>query len=345
MSLIDTYPPTMRVSVMTRVGALTIEDRPTPVPLVDQVVVEVAVVGICGSDVHYFREGRIGDFVVDGPLVLGHELSGRIVKVGANVDSKRIGERVAVEPQNPCRRCTQCMEGRYNLCPAIEFYATPPYDGALCRYVAIDTEFAHPIPDTISDEAAALLEPLSVAVATLRKAGVTPGSSVLIAGAGPIGIISAQAAKAYGAARIIVTDPIPARRERALTFGATDVMDPRVDDIAALDPKVDVFIDASGAAPAIGSGIKAVGPAGRVLLVGMGSEKCVLPISYIQAMEITVTGVFRYAHTWPAAIHLVSSGAVDLDSLVTGRYDLDHVGAALASDSDPSSIKSIVTPL
>lgn len=334
----------MRASVMTGVRTLEIEDRPVPTPAAYEVLIEVAAVGVCGSDVHYYREGRIGDFVVDEPMILGHELSGRIAAVGDGVDPGRVGQRVAVEPQNPCRRCTQCMAGRYNLCPDMKFYATPPVDGAFCRYVTIDADFAHPIPDSMSDEAAALLEPLSVAVTTMRKANIAPGSSILIAGAGPIGIITAQAARAFGAARIVVSDPVESRRERALTFGATEVIDPMTVDVAALDPQVDAFVDASGAVPAVQSGILAVGPAGRVVLVGMGADNYPLPISHIQNLEITVTGVFRYTDTWPAAIHLVSSGLVDLDRLVTGRYDLEHVADALDSDTDPASLKSIVVP-
>jgi L-iditol 2-dehydrogenase len=180
-------PDTMRTSVLTGQKALTIEDRPLPAVRSDEVLVRVAAVGVCGSDVHYFRHGRIGDFVVDSPLVLGHELSGTIVAVGDSVPSDRVGERVAVEPQKPCHRCRECRSGRYNLCPNMEFYATPPIDGAFTGYVAIQAEFAHPIPDSMSDEAAALLEPLSVAIAAMRKAHIVPGSSVLIAGAGPIG--------------------------------------------------------------------------------------------------------------------------------------------------------------
>jgi len=241
-------------------------------------------------------------------------------------------------------RARQCAAGRYNLCPDIEFYATPPVDGALCGYVVIDAEMAHPIPDNVSDEAAALLEPLSVAIATIRKAGIGPGSSLLIAGAGPIGVICAQTARAFGAARIVVSDPMAARRERALRFGASAVLDPTADDVATLDPQVDAFVDASGAPPAVRSGIRAVGPAGRVVLVGMGADDYPLPVGYLQNMEITVTGVFRYTDTWPAAIHLVTSGAIDLDSLVTGRFDLDHVADALDSDTDPASLKSIVIP-
>jgi L-iditol 2-dehydrogenase len=176
---------TMRASVMTGVGTLQIEERPVPSPGPHEVLVEVAAVGVCGSDVHYYRHGRIGDFVVEEPMILGHELSGRITAVGAQVDPDRVGQRVAVEPQFPCRRCRQCTAGRYNMCPHMKFYATPPVDGAFCSYVTIDAEMAHPVPDSMSDEAAALLEPLSVAIATMRKANVVPGSSILITGAGP----------------------------------------------------------------------------------------------------------------------------------------------------------------
>lgn len=334
---------TMRASVMTGPGELHIEDRPVPAPGEHEVLVEVAAVGVCGSDVHYYRHGRIGDFVVNDPMILGHELSGRIAAVGAGVDPARIGQRVAVEPQHPCRRCAQCKAGRYNLCPQMKFYATPPVDGAFCRYVTIDDDMAHPVPDSMSDEAAALLEPLSVAITTMRKAKVAPGTSILIAGAGPIGVICAQTARAFGAARIVVTDLVSSRRERALQFGATEVLDPAAVDVSAIEP-VDAFVDATGVPAAVVSGIKAVGPAGHVVLVGMGADEYALPVAHIANLEINLTGVFRYTDTWPAAIHLVNSGAVDLDAMVTAHYDLEHVGEALDSDTDPASLKSIVRP-
>ncbi|TFD63229.1 NAD(P)-dependent alcohol dehydrogenase [Cryobacterium suzukii] len=339
-----TRPTTMRTSVLLKQQELTIEERPVPTVDADEVLVKVAAVGVCGSDVHYYREGRIGDFIVDAPLVLGHELSGTIVGVGVDVDPARIGERVAVEPQRPCRLCRECRAGRYNLCSKMEFYATPPIDGAFCGYVTIQTEFAHAIGDSVSFEAAALLEPLSVAIASVRKAQIVPGSSILIAGAGPIGIITAQTARAFGASEIIVSDLIAAKRERALKFGATRVIDPVAEDPAALNLDVNAFIDASGSARAVDSGIRSVRPAGTVVLVGLGSPEMILPVSHIQNLEITVTGIFRYVDTWPTAIHLVASGQVDLDSLVTGKFDLEHVAEALDSDRNDDSLKSIVYP-
>lgn len=339
-----TIPATMRASVLTGQRQLAVSEVPIPSYADDEVLVEVAAVGVCGSDTHYFRHGRIGDFVVDGPLILGHELSGRIVAVGANVPESRIGERVAIEPQKNCRRCRECRAGRYNLCPTMEFFATPPIDGAFARYAVIRTEFAHTVPDSLSDEAAALLEPLSVAITTMRKAGIVPGSSILIAGAGPIGIICAQTAKAFGASEIIVSDLVAERRERALRYGATRVIDPRDTDVATAGLDVNAFVDASGAPRAVFDGIKAVRPAGTAVLVGLGSSEMNLPIEHIQNLEINVTGVFRYTDTWPAAIHLVATGQVDLDSLVTGKFDLDHAAEALEADLDPDSLKAIVYP-
>ena len=214
-------PTTMRAGVL--VDLQTVETRDVPVPPYadDEVLVEVLAVGVCGSDTHFFRHGHIGTTVVNFPLILGHELSGRIVAVGSEVPASRVGERVAIEPQKPCRRCRECTAGRYNLCVRMEFYACPPFDGAFARYCVIRSEYAFAVPDSMSDEAAALLEPLSVAITTMRKARVVPGSSVLIAGAGPIGIICAQTARAFGATEVIVTDLVAERRERALRYGAT----------------------------------------------------------------------------------------------------------------------------
>ena len=333
-------PRTMRASVLIAPGQIRLEERPLPEPADDEVLIKVASVGVCGSDVHYYREGRIGDFIVDSPLVLGHEVSGRIVAVGANVPDGRVGERVAIEPQRPCRACFQCAAGRYNLCPHMEFFATPPIDGAFQEYVTIQAPFAHPVPDSVSDDTAAMLEPLSVGIWAARKARIVPGSRVLIAGAGPIGVIATQAAKAFGAAELIVTDPIPERRSMAERFGATTTLDPITQSVADLG--VDAFIDCSGVAPAVKSGITAVRGAGWVVLVGMGADEVPLPIPVIQARELKVTGVFRYTDTWPVAAHLAATAQVDLDSLITHSYSLEHVEEALNADRIPNALKAMV---
>lgn len=335
-------PATMRASILQRQGEMTMETLSVPELAADQVLVKVAAVGVCGSDVHYYEHGRIGDYVVDHPLILGHELSGRIAAVGSAVDPARVGNRVAVEPQRPCRKCKQCKAGRYNLCPDIEFYATPPIDGAFAEYVTIQADFAYDIPDTVSDEAAALIEPLSVGLWACERAEIKPGSRVLIAGAGPIGIIAAQAARAFGATDIYITDIAEDRLAFALDHGATHALNAKTDSVEGLG--VDAFIDASGAPQAVRSGIKAVGPAGRVILVGLGGDDVELPVSYIQNREIWLSGVFRYANTWPLAIQLIADGKVDLDILVTGKFALAEAEEALKAGKQPGQLKAIVYP-
>lgn len=335
-------PETMRVSVLRGVEDLAVEERPVPSPGPDEVLVQVGSVGTCGSDVHYYRHGRIGDFVVREPLVLGHEAGGRIVAVGADVPSGRVGERVSLEPGIPCRHCEMCRQGTYNLCPDVRFFATPPIDGAFCEYVTLAADFAYAVPDDMSDDAAGLIEPLSVGVWANRKAGVGVGSSVLVAGAGPVGLLVTQVARALGASQIIVSDIDATRLERASASGATDV-------VSAREPlsegiSVDAFIDCSGVTSAVTVGIPLVRPRGAVVLVGMGADEVALPVPVIQNRELVVTGTFRYANTWPQAIALASGGDVDLDSLVTAHVDLDHVVDALAPDPDAHHVKIMVRP-
>lgn len=333
-------PEKMQAAVLTEPGRIELRDLPVPAPEAGDVLVRVTTVGVCGSDAHYYREGRIGEFVVDGPLVLGHEAAGVVVAVGDGVPASRIGERVSIEPQRPDPASAETRRGDYNLCPHMRFYATPPIDGALCEYVTIGAAFAHPVPDAISDDAAALCEPLSVGIAAVRKARVTAGARVLVTGAGPVGIVTAQVARAFGAVDIIVTDLDERRRATARSFGATAVLDPAVDDPSGLG--VDAYIDASGAPSAVDSGIRAVRPGGTVVLVGSGAETMTLPVQLIQNRELVLTGVFRYANTWPTALALIESGRVDLDGMVTARFPLDRVADALDSDRIPGNIKAVV---
>ncbi|WP_220700603.1 NAD(P)-dependent alcohol dehydrogenase [Mycetocola lacteus] len=335
-------PTSMRASVLQAARQITLEERPLPHLDPDQVLVKISAVGICGSDVHYYHEGRIGDFVVESPMILGHESAGVIAAVGAGVDPARIGSRVSIEPQRPTATSRETLEGNYNLDPHMEFYATPPIDGAFAEYAVIQSHFAHDVPDSVSDEAAALIEPLSVGIATARKVGFTAGSRVLIAGAGPIGVIIAQVARAFGALEVIVSDLSQSRREQALRFGATRVLDPREEDVSTLG--VDAFVDASGATAAVTSGIRAVRPSGRVVLVGLGTPEMTLPVSVIQNNELIVTGIFRYTNTWPLGIDLVAAGKVDLDGLVTGKYGLAEVETALEASTQESALKTVVYP-
>jgi L-iditol 2-dehydrogenase len=334
----------MRVSVLRGVGDVALEHRPVPQPADDEVLVRVRSVGVCGSDVHYFEHGRIGPYTVERPLVLGHEASGEVVAVGSRVASLSPGQRVSLEPGVPCRSCGQCLAGRYNLCPDVRFFATPPYDGALQEYVVLPAAFVHPIPDGVSDDAAALLEPLSVGVWACRRGRVTAGSSVLVTGAGPIGLVCAQAARAFGATQVWVSDVNPHRLALAGRLGATpvDVSERPIGD-HGLEPEV--LLECSGNARATMDAILTVARAGRVVLVGMGGDVLPIPLPYVQDRELVLMGAFRYANTWPIAIALVASGRVDLDSLVTDHFGLDDVEQALtAARRDPTTVKAVVRP-
>jgi L-iditol 2-dehydrogenase len=336
---------TMRAAVLRGPGDVVVEERPVPAPGPGEVVVQVSSVGVCGSDTHYYDHGRIGRFVVESPLVLGHEAAGEIAALGAGVTSLHVGQRVSVEPGVPDLTCEQCLAGRYNLCPNMHFFATPPIDGAFAEYVVVHAAFAHPVPEGISDDAAALMEPLSVGIWACRKAHVTAGSRVLITGAGPIGLVSVQTALAFGATDVIVSDVNPARLALAEELGATEVLDARSASVTDLSRPPGVLLECSGHPPAIAQAIRALDRAGRAVLVGMGGDEIPLPLSVVQERELEVTGTFRYAGTWPIAIALVASGRVDLDRLVTGSYGLDEAEQALtAGRRDPGSVKVVVHP-
>lgn len=336
-------PTSISAAVMTDRGTTRVEQRPTPALGSRDVLVEIAAVGVCGSDVHWYLDGHIGDTWVTEPLVLGHEASGRIVAVGDEVDPNRIGERVALEPGVPCRECAQCLAGRYNLCRDVRFFATPPIDGAFATHVAIDAAFAHPVPDSLGDAEAALVEPLAVAVWAARAARIALGDRLLVTGAGPIGLLVTQVARAAGAT-VTVSDVAEHRLTIATELGAAAIHVPGAAPLP--DGGFDVLIECSGAAAAITGGLRSLAPAGRAVLVGMSPDPDVaIPLDVMQGRELTLTGTFRYANTYPTAIDLAARGAVDLARLVTSRHGLDDVHAALTrSHEDPTAIKAVVTP-
>ena len=330
-----------RVSVLDTDLSLRIEERAIPEPGPDEVLVQVKSVGVCGSDIHYFEHGRIADFIVEQPLVLGHEASGVVSAVGAGVTDLEVGTTVAMEPGVPCGRCKQCRAGRYNLCPDVEFFATPPIDGAFCEYVVLPRDFVHSVPSHLSYDAAALVEPLSVGVWACQKANVSLGTRVLITGCGPIGAVCALVARARGAEVVAVTDVNPERRAKVEGL-AFPTMDPSQDEL----PEVDVLLECSGAAPAIDQGIRALAPAGTAVLIGMApTDTVAVPVGAIQGKEIWLTGTFRYANTYPDAIELIATGKVDLDALVSSHYSLDEVEQALThAKRHPADMKVMVCP-
>ena len=333
----------MRAAVLHAPGEIRIEERERPSPGPREVLVQITAVGVCGSDVHYYEHGRIGPFVVEAPLVLGHESAGRVVELGEGAAKHAVGDRVALEPGVPCGRCRECRAGRYNLCADVQFFATPPVDGAFAEFVAIHEDFAFTLPESLSDEEGALMEPLSVGVWACQKAGVSAGDRVLVTGAGPIGQLAMQCALAFGATDVIVSDVNERRLALAERTGATRVVrgGESLDDLDA-----DALIECSGHPDALTAGIKALRSAGVAVLVGMGpGEEGTLPLSVIQTREIWVTGTFRYANTYPTAIALAASGRVDLKAIISGHFGLDDAEAALrAGREDPDSIKPIVVP-
>ena len=317
-----------------------IEDRAVPRPAAGQVLVEVRATGICGSDVHYYEHGRIGDYVVRAPMVIGHESAGTVVEVGDGVDPGRVGQLVALEPGVPCRRCRQCLRGRYNLCPFVVFLATPPVDGSISRFVAIDAAFAHAAPPGSTAEQAAMAEPVSVGIWAARKVGLTAGDRVLVTGAGPIGLLAGQVARALGADVPVLTDLSDFRLARARQLGLRTV---RAD--VALEEEFDVLLECSGAPAAFRTGLAALAPAGRVALVGMGADSVALDVPLVQGRELTITGVFRYADTYPLALRLIASGAVDVDAVITHRFAIEDTEDALTlARRDHESLKAIVHP-
>jgi L-iditol 2-dehydrogenase len=277
-------------------------------------------------------------------MVLGHEASGVVVGRGDSARRHEIGQRVALEPGVPCGSCRECRTGHYNLCRDVVFLGARLVDGTLARYVTIHEDFAFALPDQVSDDAGALCEPLSVGLWSCRKAGITVGARVAVAGAGPIGALVTLVALASGATEVIVSDPVSARRERLLKIGATSVVDTLSSSLEQDALDADVFIDCSGSPAAILDGIRCVRPAGTAVLVGMCLSPVVsFPIASVQNKEIRVTGTFRYANTYPEAIALIASGAIDLEGLVDARFPLESSEEALtAARRDPSILKPLV---
>ena len=325
---------------------IRIEERAVPKPGPREVLIDIKAVGVCGSDVHYYEHGRIGSYVVRQPLILGHESAGVIVDVGEGVSRERIGQRVAIEPGVPDGVCRQCRTGHYNLCPNVRFFGTPPIDGAFTNYVTILSDFAYALPDQMSDEEGALIEPLSVGLWACRKAKLRGGDHVLITGAGPVGILAMKVALALGVTEITMTDISPQRLEVARQLGATRTVNVAQQSLADAGVEADVLIECSGNQRALKDGIHALQPAATAVAVGMGpGEEASIPLSFIQNREIILTGTFRYANTYADAIALVASGHIDLKPVITGHYTLAEAEQALqATQNDPANIKSVVVP-
>ncbi|CAL9087867.1 unnamed protein product [Musa textilis] len=292
--------------------------------------VRMKAVGICGSDVHYLKTLRCAHFVVKEPMVIGHECAGVIEEVGSEVKSLVVGDRVALEPGISCWRCKNCKGGRYNLCPDMKFFATPPVHGSLANQVVHPADLCFKLPENVSLEEGAMCEPLSVGIHACRRANVGSETNVLIMGAGPIGLVTMLAARAFGAPRIIIVDVDGYRLSVAKSLGADDVVkvstnnqdvDEDVVQIQkAMGSDVDVSFDCAGFSKTMSTALNATCAGGKVCLVGMGHNEMTVPLTPAAAREVDVVGIFRYKDTWPLCIEFLRSGKIDVKPLITHRF-------------------------
>ncbi len=345
---------TMKAAVLHAVHDMRVERVPMPqISLERDVLVRVRSVGICGSDVHFFERGVIGKIVLRTPTIMGHEAAGEVVEVLDEACGLRPGDRVAIEPGYTCRRCAACRSGRYNMCRDVVFLAAPPVHGAFAEYLAWPSDFLFRLPDSLSLDEGAMIEPLSVGMWAARRSGVTAGDTVAVLGAGPIGLTTMQAAIAHGAVRAIVTDLVPMRLEMASKLGATEVIDASEDDTEAAIMKltggrgVDVAFECAGAVSTLQMALRVARNGGVAQIVGMPAEQHPqIPLYEMINRELDLRGLFRYAGCYPPSIALVEAGRIDVKSLVTHEFDLDETPEAMrfVNAHKDEVIKAVVRP-
>lgn len=347
---------TMPAAVLHGVKDLRVDtvDAP-PAPAPGEVQVQIGKVGICGSDVHYWEHGRIGDFVVQEPMILGHECAGTVVAIGAGVDNLRIGDRVAVEPGVPrlsnAASRYYMKRGQYNLCPDIFFFATPPDHGSFCTFVNHKADYCFRLPDHVSLEEGAMIEPLSTGIYAARVAPIVMGDTVVITGAGPIGLMNLLAARAAGAANVIISDMVQSRLDVALQIGATKVIQGGAAELKDAAQEMtegrgaDVCIECAGHPLALAASIGAARAGATVVLVGMPPGDAVpVNINDLIVREITLRPIFRYNNTFPTGVDLIASGKVDVKPLISKRFELSEVPQAFqyVVDNRETCVKAIV---
>jgi L-iditol 2-dehydrogenase len=323
---------------------ISVIEKEIPQPGTDEIVIKIVANGICGSDIHFYNEGRLGNFIVTEPYIPGHEASGTITKLGKNVKGFSIGERVVVEPGIPCGLCAFCRTGRYNLCGEVKFLSAPPVDGTFCDYVSVRWDCVHKIPMDMPFEDAALVEPAAVAIHAVNRAVFKNGDTALVIGAGPIGLLMVQAFKAAGGSKVICMDRIEKRLETAAEVGADEVLNiDRIDyDLCNL---ADVVFETAGSSKATQNLFKYARPAGCAVQVGWPNGNVVpLDIADLLDKEITYVGVNRYASTFPTAISWIRDGRINAKKLITHRYSLDRIAEAFkfSTENARDVIKTIV---
>ena len=314
---------------------LRLDGVPEPEPGPGEVLVRIRAVGVCGSDVHYYVDGHIGDTWAPYPFVLGHECAGEIAALGPGVEGPPSGTRVAVDPAIPCGECEVCLEGNPNCCPDVGFLSTPPVPGALSEWIVHPAHLCVPLPDALDFADGAMLEPLGVVVHALTLAKVRPGDTVAVLGAGPIGLLAVRLAQRSGASAVYLSEPIPARRALAAEMGASAVCDP-----GAVDPAgwllertrgrgVDVAIEAAWGGEAVGQAVRMARYAGRVVVVGIPrDDRVAFPANAARRKGLTILMSRRMKHTYPRAIVLVERGVIDVRTPITHRFPLERAAEA-----------------
>jgi L-iditol 2-dehydrogenase len=320
-------------------GNLQVHDEPIPVAGVGEKLVRIKSVGVCGSDLHWFSEGSIGDAKLEHPLVLGHEFAGETED----------GQRVAIDPAIPCGHCEYCEQGHPNLCEDMIFAGHGEHDGAMREYASYPTRCLFPIPDTLSFADGAMLEPLGIAIHTVDLGKLKAGMTVGVFGCGPIGLLIIQMAKLSGAANILVTDKLEHRVEAAKRFGASQAFlvgdNSQLSEIqAATNGRgVDVAFEAAGVQDAVDDAFAAVRPGGKVIIAGIpDDDRTFFSASVARRKGLTIKLVRRMKHTYPRAIELVSNGLVDVRSLVTHRFPLEQASEAFRVAERREGLKIII---
>lgn len=326
----------MKVSIMTDLKKIEFIERDIPKPKSDEVLVKLEYVGVCGSDLHYYEHGAIGNYIVKYPFVLGHECSGTVVEIGDNVKHLKVGDKVALEPGKTCGKCEFCKTGRYNLCPDVIFFATPPVDGVFQEYVAHPESLSFKLPDNISTMEGALIEPLAVGMHAARQGDAKIGEIAFVTGAGCIGLCSMLALKACGVSKVYVIDVMKKRLDKALELGASGIIDASKENVIErvlelTDGKgSDITIETAGSEITTNQAIEFAKKGSTVVLVGYSKTgKMNVNLSLSLDKELTFKTVFRYRHIFPLCIDAIESGAINIKNIVTNSYDFKDLQKAL----------------
>jgi len=342
----------MDALVLERKGELSLRDYPIEEPLGDHDVrIRIHTVGICGSDVHYYEHGAIGPFVVRSPMILGHEAAGTITEVGSAVTSLAVGDRVCMEPGIPDPNSRISREGKYNLDPAVRFWATPPIHGVLRPSVVHPAAFTFKLPDNVSFAEGAMVEPLAVGMHAAMKARIQPGDIAVVIGAGPIGLVTALAALAGGCSRILLADTQQPKLDIGTKLGPIDGVNVAQTNLTervmheTSNWGCDIVFECSGSAKAAAGVFEPLKPGGRVVMVGMPPAPIAYDVVAAQIKEATVDHVFRYAHVYPRALALMGSGKIDVKPLITDTFAFNKSVAAFnfALRMPATSIKAQIT--